>query len=68
MERGGEGRPVGCARPVLLSLPSPGDPYVFKLGSFQPRVSRRLTCVLLLVALGWMVLRNLPAWPLHPLG
>lgn len=22
---------------VLLSLPSPGDPYVFKLGSFQPR-------------------------------
>jgi len=37
MERGGTGRPVGCARPVLLSLPSPGDPYVFKLGSFQPR-------------------------------
>jgi phosphatidylglycerol---prolipoprotein diacylglyceryl transferase len=22
---------------VLLSLPSPGDPYVFKLGGFQPR-------------------------------
>lgn len=37
-------------------------------GSYQPRISKRTALVLLVVALVWMVVRNLPVWPLHPLA
>jgi hypothetical protein len=37
-------------------------------GTFQPRLSKHTAYVLLAVALVWMVVRNLPGWPLHPLA
>ncbi len=37
-------------------------------GAYQPRISRRTSYALLAVALVWMVVRNLTAWPLHPLA
>lgn len=32
----------------------------------QPRVSRRVGLAIATVAICWMVVRNLPAWPLRP--
>jgi hypothetical protein len=37
-------------------------------GSFQPRISRRTSYLILVVAVVWTVVRNIPAWPLHPLA
>jgi hypothetical protein len=37
-------------------------------GSYQPSMSKRTAYLLLGVSVAWMVVRNLPAWPLHPLG
>jgi hypothetical protein len=37
-------------------------------GAYQPTLSKRTSYALLVVAVLWMVVRNLPAWPLHPLA
>lgn len=41
----------------LLSIPSPGDPYVFRLGALQPRWYGVLLAIGVLVA-GWMARRE----------
>jgi len=50
---------------VLLSLPSPGDPYVFKLGSFQPRWYG-LILVVAIAAGVWMARRGFARRGLDP--
>ena len=65
MEWGQVGGPVGSPRPVLLSLPSPGDPYVFKLGSFQPRWYG-LILVVAIAAGVWMARRGFARRGLDP--
>jgi prolipoprotein diacylglyceryl transferase len=65
MEGGGITMPVGCPRPVLLSLPSPGDPYVFRLGSFQPRWYG-LILVIAIAAGVWMARRGFARRGLDP--
>jgi Protein of unknown function (DUF2752) len=35
--------------------------------AFEPRLSRRTVIVLAVVGVLWMVVRNLPVWPLHPI-
>ena len=42
---------------MLLSIPSPGDPYVFRLGALQPRWYGVLLAIGVLVA-GWMARRE----------
>ncbi len=37
-------------------------------GAYQLRLSKRTSYALLVVAVVWMVVRNLPGWPLHPLA
>ena len=37
-------------------------------GRYQPRLTKRTAYVLLVVAVVWTVVRNLPGWPLHPLA
>jgi Protein of unknown function (DUF2752) len=36
--------------------------------SYRPALSKRASFALLVVAVLWMVVRNLPFWPLHPLA
>ncbi|HEY2869219.1 MAG TPA: prolipoprotein diacylglyceryl transferase [Gaiellales bacterium] len=50
---------------MLLSLPSPGDPYVFKLGSFQPRWYG-LILVIAIAAGVWMARRGFARRGLDP--
>ena len=37
-------------------------------GAYRPVLSSRTSYALLVVAVVWTVVRNIPAWPLHPLG
>ena len=37
-------------------------------GAYQPRLSKRASYAMLIVAVVWTVVRNLSAWPLHPLA
>ena len=37
-------------------------------GGYVPKLSRRTSYALLVVAVLWTIVRNIPAWPLHPLA
>jgi phosphatidylglycerol---prolipoprotein diacylglyceryl transferase len=50
---------------VLLSVPSPGDPFVFQLGSLQPRWYGLLLAVAVVVA-AWVTRRRFHACGLDP--
>ncbi|MEP6642703.1 MAG: prolipoprotein diacylglyceryl transferase [Gaiellales bacterium] len=49
----------------MLSIPSPGDPFVFQLGGFQPRWYGLLLAVAVLAAV-WMTRRRFRACGLDP--
>jgi prolipoprotein diacylglyceryl transferase len=50
---------------VLLSIPSPGDPYIFQFGGLQPRWYGLLLAVAVVVAV-WMTRRRVRASGLDP--